>query len=114
MDDLSTWVSTQNVLRFTDQMRLETDVAKRQQIQQLLVDEEDRLGFRQEQLENVENAIADGHRRIAFQREKIAALERSGRDAAIAQSLLENLIQVQNVHQQYRLTILAALGRNRT
>jgi hypothetical protein len=111
--DLSSFVMTQNVIRFTDQLQSEMDASRRQQLQRLLIEEEeDRLGFSYEQLENVEQEIAKAGERIEFQRARVETILGRGRDATIAKSLLENLIQIQTIYKQYRRMILAALDRS--
>jgi hypothetical protein len=100
-------------LRFRDLLRSEIGLTRRADLQKLLIEEEDRLGFSFEQLENIEQEIAKGDERIQWQRILVATMEREGRDATIAKALLENLTQIQTMYQRYRQTILAAIDRNR-
>jgi len=43
----------------------------------------------------------------------VAAIERAGRDATAARSVLKNLNQIQAIYRRYRLTILAAIGQSK-
>lgn len=110
--DLAEWIATQNVTRFTDELRSESDPFRRQRLQTLLIEEEDRLGFNYEQLARFEAEIAKSAERISFQRARVAAMESAERDTTAARSVLENLIQIQAIYRQHRQRIVATIERN--
>jgi hypothetical protein len=104
-------VAKQNIARFTGQLRLATD-ATRRQWRALLIREEDQLGFSVEQLDYVDGEIAEWAERIKNQQVLIEVLERNGRDATVAKSLLENLKVIQSAYARYRRAILVGVERN--
>lgn len=113
MDHLSDYVARQNITRFCDQLTSELDGKRRAALQRLLIEEEDRLGFSVEQLDEIERAIAKGEERIEQQRTLVEVMECNGRDPTVAKALLENLTQIQAMFEQYRQTMLDAIERNR-
>jgi hypothetical protein len=110
---LSHFVVEQNIRRFVNQLRWENDDAKRSQLQKLLIEEEDRLGFTVGRLEELDQAIAEGDKRIDFQLAKLGTLKNSGRDIAAAESVLKNMEQIQTIYRQYRVTLQKIIDRNR-
>jgi hypothetical protein len=113
MDGTFTYVTKQNVSRFRELLSSESDTSRAADLVKLLIEEEDKLGASSERLEDIDQEIAKGDKRIAWQRTLVAAMERDGRDAAVAKALLENLTQIQAMYQQYRQALLAAIDRNR-
>jgi len=112
MWELSHFVVQQNIRRFSDQLRSETDAMRRGRLQRLLVEEEDRLGFTVERLEELDRAIADGDKRVEFQRTKIDNLKNCGCDVRAAKAVLRNMEEIQSIYKQYRLMLLQAIDRN--
>ena len=110
--DQTEWIAIQNVTRFTDQLRSEPDPFRRERLQKLLIEEEDRLALNCEQLAKFEQEIAKSEERIKFQRARVAAMEEAERDSAVARSVLENLIQIQAIYKQHRQRIVQAIERN--
>ena len=64
MDHSSNCVARQNITRFCNQLMSELDAKGRADLQRLLIEEEDRLGFSMEQLDEIEREIAKGEERI--------------------------------------------------
>ena len=110
--DLAEWIAVQNVTRFTDQLRSESDPFRRQRLQTLLIEEEDRLASNYEQLAKFEDEIAKSEERINFQRARVAAMESAERDTTAARSVLENLVQIQAIYKQHRQRIVETIGRS--
>jgi hypothetical protein len=96
MDHLSNFIATQNVLRFTEQLR-SGGQARGSHMRSLRASSRRSL-----------TAMSTSN----FQQAQLATLERSGRDSTVASSVLQNLMQIQTVYKQYRLAILTALDRN--
>jgi DNA repair ATPase RecN len=112
MREFSQFVVQQNVRRLSDQLRSETNATRRVQLQRWLVEEEDRLGFTVERLEDLDLAIADGDKRVEFQRAKIGNLENCGCDVRAARAVLRNMEEIQSIYRQYRLMLLQTIDRN--
>ena len=112
MQERSSFVVQQNIRRFSDQLRSETDATRRIRLQRLLAEEEDRLGFTVNRLEELDRAIADGDKRVEFQRAKIGNLENCGCDTKAARAVLRNMEEIQSIYRQYRLMLLQAIDRN--
>jgi hypothetical protein len=92
------YVSKQNILRFRELLKLESDPARLGDLQKLLIDEEDRLGSSYERLEDIDREIAKADQRIELQRMLVANMRREGRDATVAQALLERLTSIQAMY----------------
>jgi hypothetical protein len=112
MDDTAQFVSDLNVGRFADRLRFEHNPAIRASLQRLLLEEEDKLGYRVERLGNVQRHISEGGRRIAMQKALIAKLMTEGQDVTLAESMLSKLVEIQKMFEQYRQIVLDAIDRN--
>ena len=113
MENSSNSLAEQNIRRFYDQLRSETDARRRAQLQRWLAEEEDRLGFTVERLKDLDQAITDGDKRVELQRMRIDNLEKCGCDITAAMAVLKNMEEIQSTYRQYRLTLLKAVDRNR-
>jgi len=104
-----------NIRHFRHRLSSELDSARRAQLQKQLVEEEDKLGAHVALLDDVEREIKKAIVLIARQRALIAAMERDGR-AGIqqARTLLNCLIDGQNLHQQYHQNVLIAIEKARS
>jgi hypothetical protein len=67
------FVGSQNITNFADKLESEVDPAKRATLRRLLVEEEDRLGHDQEQLELTNKRLASGRGLIAKQQSLIVS-----------------------------------------
>ena len=112
MSNMAQFVSDLNVARFLDKLRVERNPALRASLRRLLLEEEDKLGSK-ERLGRVQHHIAEGRRRITRQKALIERLEAKGHDVKVAEGTLHNLIEIQEIFEQYRRTILDAVDRNR-
>jgi hypothetical protein len=112
MREFSHFVVQQNVRRLADQLRSETDATRRARLHGLLVEEEDRLGFTIDRLEELDRAIAESVTRVEFQRQKISNLQNCGCDLSAAKAVLRNMEEIQSIYRQYRLMLLQAIDRN--
>ena len=113
MSDMAQFVSDLNVARFLDKLRVERNPALRASLRRLLLEEEEKLGSNLERLGRVQRHIAEGRRRITRQKALIERLEAKGHDVKVAEGTLHNLIEIQEIFEQYRRTILDAVDRNR-
>ena len=77
----------------------------------MLLEEEDKFGRRAERLSDVQRHLAEGSRRIAMQKALIAKLT-DRQDVRLAESMLNNLVEIQRIFEQYRQVVLDAIDRN--
>src|SRR6516164_9193728 len=111
MDDTAQFVSDLNMARFADRLRYERDPAIRASLQRLLLEEEDKLGRGVERLCKLQRHISEGSRRIAMQKALIAKLT-DRQDVRLAESMLNNLVEIQRIFEQHRQVVLDAIDRN--
>jgi len=119
---MDNFIIERNIERYADRLRTEFDPAVRASVKALLIEEENRFGFRFEQLNKVNGYIADCHHRIDKQRRSIERLrsdERGGspmlsggRDLTLALRLLSNLSELLDLFEEYRRRITDALAKD--
>jgi hypothetical protein len=112
MDDTAQFVSSLNVARFVDRLRVEHDPAIRRSLNRLLLREWDNLGINLGQLGNVQREVIEGRARIAIQIALVETLTVTGQDVRLAERLLHNLIEIQNTIEEYRQVVVEAMDRN--
>ena len=105
-------VTRANINHFRDRLRSETDAASRSILQNLLVQEEDKLAADFALLDDLSREIVKCHQWIERQRGLVGTLERDGRDATIARALLIGLTESLIVHRDYRQRVATRLERN--
>jgi hypothetical protein len=111
MDDTAQFVSSLNVARFVDRLRVEHDPAIRRSLNRLLLREWDNLGINLGQLGNVQREVIEGRARVAIQIALVETLTATGQDVRLAERILHNLIEIQNTIEQYRRVIVDATER---
>ena len=112
---MNRFIARENIKRFRERLRTETDKVVQSCLQKLLVLEEDKLGADLEVLIEIERHISDGRHRIERQRVIVADMERDGHNGlAQARCLLEGFEEAQLIHENYRKRIKAEylLSRN--
>jgi hypothetical protein len=72
----------------------------------------EQLGLNLGQLGNVQREVIEGRARIAIQIALVETLTANGQDVRLAESMLSNLIEIQNTIEQYRQLIVDAMERN--
>jgi len=112
MDDTAQFVSDLNVARFVDQLRWQNDPAIRTVLQRLLFEEVCKFGFNWGQLSMVDRQISEARERIRAQRNLIQRLSIMGHDTKRDESLLTNLVGIQEIFEQHRRAILDSANRN--
>jgi hypothetical protein len=113
MNNTARFVNDLNIERFLGRLRFERDPAVRASLRRLLREEEDKLCFNLERLAKVQHNIAEGRGRIRRQKALIERLVAGDHDVRLAENLLRNLIEVNELLERYRRTILDAIHRNR-
>jgi hypothetical protein len=95
MSATDVFVHEQNLVRFFDRLRVETDPERRKILRYLAIAEEDRYGELQARLDRVEGWVRDGEARIERQRQLVERFETNGPHRAAAEKLLTNLEELQ-------------------
>ncbi len=96
----------QNLARFVEALEHETDPAKRDVLQQLLLEEENRFGDSRERLEQTDTLIARGRERIRQQRALVASLGCDGKGIETAKIGLLNLMRTQSIFEGFRQVLV--------
>jgi hypothetical protein len=109
MDAMAQFVSTHNVEKLVDQLRWQLDPSVRTALQRLLREEVHRFGFNLEQLSMVDRQLSEAKERIRAQKRNIEGLRIKGHDTATAECLLNNLVGIEGIFEQYRQVIVDTL-----
>jgi len=99
------FIHSQNLRRYSDLLRSETDAAKRAALHAQLIQEEDRFGAREERLDNARNHIEELGVRIARQEALIRVLKGNGYDSTAAEQLHAAWCETLAVVERYRQTL---------
>ena len=111
MSATDTFVYEQNLDRFFDRLRVETDPDRRKILRYLALAEEDRYGAVQAHLDKVDGWLRDGEARIVRQRQLVGRFEAEGRHLAAAVRLLTNLEELQALLVKFRAALRDAEDR---
>ena len=103
------FINHKNINDFADKLLSEADPAQRATLTRLLVEEEDRLAHRTQELELATQRLASCRRLIAQQQRLIARLALDGKDTSRANQLLTLMLEVEALFDAYRQKILDAL-----
>jgi hypothetical protein len=112
MSDVAHFVGRLNLSRFAARHRVERDPITRSSLSSLLLEEANNLAFNLGQLGSLQREVIEGKARIAIQIAFVETLTANGQDVRWAESVLSNLIEVQNTIEQYRQVIVDATNRN--
>lgn len=103
MTSAAQFVHEQNILRFMDLLRSESEPARRATLGRLLIEEEGRYGTLAERIDTANLHIADSRQRIESQEARIGRLQSvDGGAISEARRLLGNLNDVQSLLEAYR------------
>jgi len=87
---------------------------QRSLVHKQLIKEEDKLGKDLELLADIERHIGETCRRIEAQRVRVSAIQANGHNGlAVAQALLDGLIESQQLSMEYRQRVKDEIERNR-
>jgi hypothetical protein len=103
--------TAKNLTRITEQLAAECNPKSRVHLLNLVIDEENQLGFGLEQLEIIDSRIASGHQLIARQRALVAQLVQDGQDTKLAEAILASLMHCQTLFEVYKRSIVVKLDR---
>jgi hypothetical protein len=107
------FVGEQNISRFIDQFQIAHDAQTRQTLQKLLLEEENRFGFNSEQLERIQQRISECKARIDQHERLIHKARINGHNVAVAERVLNNLIELQEIFWSYHQVIVEAVNRSK-
>jgi len=110
---MSNFTVETNIERYANRLLTETDPTVRSTVKTLLIEEENRFGFRVEQLHRVDRYIADSHRRIEKQRRVVDASPHDGGEKNGSLRLLSYMKELLSLFHDYRELITASLERDR-
>jgi hypothetical protein len=105
MDKLQRFISEQNISRFADQLRRESNAVRRDTLKRLLIEEEDRFGANVEWLHMIERYIAVWTAEIVRQTGVVSELKSNGDDANDAESILQTYVKIKDLFTSYRARI---------
>jgi hypothetical protein len=111
MDAVDRLACDGNILCFSDQLRWETDSARRETLKRLLIEEENRYGATEERLRIAERKLTNGAERIARQRRLIAEMKSENGDTASAERTLRTFGMIQDLFERFRDQIYDARKR---
>ena len=100
MDTNARFIFDGNVNRFADLLEAELSPDRRAQLQKLLILEENKYGFYEEQLVITGRRLTETRLRIARQRELISACT-GDEELRRAQSVLNNMLVTRDLFQQF-------------
>jgi hypothetical protein len=113
MNEVDRFICDGNISRFVDQLRRETNPARRETLKRLLIEEEDRFGAAEERLQMVERNLTDGAALIDRQARLVAELKAGGRDAGAAERMLRTFEMTQELFERCHAQISEAKDRLR-
>jgi len=109
---MENFIHEQNVLLFSERLKVENDPTARKQLRELLLDEENKFAATAERLDKAERNIAKCKEHIARQRGLIEKLKTNGHDIAPSQRLLRNLTELHDLFVSFREAVVTALERS--
>ena len=92
----------QNLDRFFDRLRVETDPERRRILRYLAIAEEDRYGALQARLDRADDWVRDGRARIARQRRLVDQFDAESSLRQAALTLLTNMEELQELLVKFR------------
>lgn len=102
-------IAQQNVASYRQELENGANEERRRILFRLLLEEEDRLGLTEEQLDEMDRQIIRMQCLVNAQLEMIAALKAHGQSLEKAERALHNILDVLVVHQARRAKIEMAL-----
>jgi hypothetical protein len=112
--DLTKYVAQENARRFRHELENGAEGKRREMMLRLLVEEENKVGLTNEQLDEMQRQIGRINQIISAQLETINVLKAAGYSVERAERSLTNAIHLLAVHEARRAKIEAALSASRT
>jgi hypothetical protein len=102
-----------NIVRLDGLVEMEADPGRRIRLKSLLIEEENKLGFRSEQLLIVTRRIDECRKRIALFEGLIEQDRTEGRDTGDSEQVLRNLKELHAVYRDHHRVVAEGLARSR-
>jgi hypothetical protein len=112
--DVADYVAQENVRRFRHELENGAEGKRRDMMLRLLVEEENKVGLTNEQLDEMQRHIGHIKQIISTQFETITMLKAAGHSVERAERSLSNAIYLLVTHEAHRAKIEAALSASRT
>lgn len=109
MGDVDKFIAQQNVSRLRRELENGANGERRDVLLRQLVEEQDKLGLTEEQLDEMDRQIARMQNLVNAQLEIIATMKARGQSLELAERALHNILDVLVVHQARRSKIELAL-----
>jgi hypothetical protein len=100
-----------NLTLFAGQFVGEADIARRNQLKTLLIEEEDKIGRRTEKLEQVLHRMGECSARIANLETLLDRSRSNGYEVGPTEQVLRNMRELHRVYDDYRQSIVDGLNR---
>ena len=110
--DEHNFINGSNIARFAGLFVSEADLARREQLKALLIDEENKLGLRTEKLEQISRRMLECDARIANLETILERSRSQGYDVGPTEDVLRNMRELHRLYDDYRQTIADALDRS--
>jgi hypothetical protein len=107
------FIARENIKHFRDRLRSEPNGTVRATLQNLLVEEEDKLAADLALLWDLEREISKCDGMIERQQALVAGIEANGGDGGRARTLLEAMVEAKSLHEQYRRRVTIRIDENR-
>jgi hypothetical protein len=103
------FITQQNVSRLRQELENGANGERRDVLLRQLVEEQDKLGLTEEQLDEMDRQIARMQNLVNTQLEMIATMKAHGQSLEVAERALHNILDILVVHQARRAKIELAL-----
>jgi hypothetical protein len=103
------FITQQNVSRLRQELENGANGERRDVLLRQLVEEQDKLGLTEEQLDEMDRQIARMQNLVNTQLEMIATMKARGQSLEVAERALHNILDILVVHQARRAKIELAL-----
>ena len=102
-----------NISCFADQLRYETNPARRETLKRLLIEEESRFSAREHRLQMAERKLAHGAELIVRLRRLIVNMKSDGGDTGSAERMLQTFELIQDLFERFRALTYQETERQR-
>jgi glutaminase len=109
---MENFIREANISRFAELYTTEADQVRRNQLKAFLVEEEDKLGQRSEQLVHVLRRMSESSDRIAELEGIVEQLRSKGRDVVRTEQVLRNMRELHQVYMDHYRVVVDGLNRS--
>jgi hypothetical protein len=105
------FIVEQNVIRYSEHLKVENDPATRRALYKLLVEEENKFAVTPERLDKADRYISQCKAHIVRYYDLIDKQKTGGHDARLAERALRNLMELHDIYVSYRRVVNDGLSR---